>query len=623
MPDPIVITPAGKFHSVFDAGTGYHVISKPAGWFDAHPAGEGDSEKFVIIEHKEGELPEQYTDWDDEGNRTYVAKLDLFIARTKKPLVRAIDNIIGLRNLVFTEGDDADFRQLRKTIDTRQNALRHVGTGYAFATIQGAINASASGDGVVVHETVGNAYNENITDNALDGVQLVSAVPNQGIRIWSAAGNIVVINGNDSWLVENFEIDGVGTAQRGLYFVNAGGCVARGVIAHDVTGEAIFMSGTGDPAYLGIDCVGYNAQNGIRGGTLDDAKFIHCTACCCVNNGFLGAANALNAVACLSFSNGVDYLNNNVAGCAWNVSQDLTAPGPGSRTNFNPANIINIWQLAFEGENGANIDGWPLDPEDALRNERSRDTLIFYAGAHDPYVAPGPGAPICCGAIDAAPAAQGCILVRFCEMDCDDLTVPYRYDFHVKHLSLGPLTCDEINAGTWYARSCYNDEVNFAPGSPEIGSPGPNPAILQALIAFEAWNQHGDNIHLFTNREYQIAVRAVAIDANDTIYEDDNCEVVISYSSGYQGIQWSHILSWPCTYFCDGEHLDVGLGDAINVNVGALPAVNVNDIGVERMPNLDVGMRSGMNIQDAIGELGRQFGQKIGELMNVAQQRRR
>lgn len=237
--------------------------------------------------------------------------------------------------------------------------------------------------------------------------------------------------------------------------------------------------------------------------------------------------------------------------------------------------------------------------------------------------APVGNPPYCCGAIDAAPAAQGCILVRFCEMDCAAGTVPYRYDFHVKHLSLGPLTCAEINAGTWYARSCYNDEVNFAAGSPGLGSPGPNPAILQALIAFEAWNQHGDNIHLFTNREYQVAVRAIAIDASDTIYEDDNCEVVVSYSSGYQGIQWEHILSWPCTYFCDGA--EIGIKGPVSATIGALPPVavsGVENVSVKEMPNLDVGLRSGAGFGAQLARLGEQM-DKFVEALVTAQRGRR
>jgi len=202
-------------------------------------------------------------------------------------------------------------------------------------------------------------------------------------------------------------------------------------------------------------------------------------------------------------------------------------------------------------------------------------------------------------------------------MECDDLTVPYRYDFHVKHVDLGPLTCAEINAGTWYARSCYNDEVNFAAGSPEWGSPGPNPAILEALIAFEAYNQHGDNVHLFTNREYQIAVRAVAIDATDTIYEDDNCEVVISWSSGYQGIQWEHILSWPCLEICDGQM--VGINAVPDVDIATLPEVEVAPIDVQRMPNVPVSITAGINFRDSFAD----FGAKLDRFFTMMQAQRR
>ena len=228
--------------------------------------------------------------------------------------------------------------------------------------------------------------------------------------------------------------------------------------------------------------------------------------------------------------------------------------------------------------------------KDAWGNDRLITRELYYAGWHDPYVEPTGGAPTCLGAIDAAPAAQGCILVRFFEMVFDASTVPYRYDIHVKQLDDGVLTKAEIDDQDYYSRSVYQEDIIGAPDnsvSPNIG-----PAIVSALIAFEAYSQHGDNIHLMTNRQYQVAVRAIAIDATDTIYEDDNDEVVISYSSGYQGIQWMHILSWPCLELCENQEIALSEVPPLSIGVTSTPPVEFAedaelDINILDWPQLD------------------------------------
>jgi hypothetical protein len=292
----------------------------------------------------------------------------------------------------------------------------------------------------------------------------------------------------------------------------------------------------------------------------------------------------------LASDNGTDYNNMYAAGSAWNVSSDLTAPGSGSRTGFTNNNFVNYagddFRLNYpQNATGANIDGWPLVDVDYLLNTREKDTLIFYAGAHDPYVPPAGGAPTCLGVIDAAPAAQGCILIRFFEMVCAEATVPYRYDIHVKQLDDGVLTEAEIDNGDYYARSIYQEDVA---GYPNEGvSPALPPAVCSALIAFEAYNQHGDNVHLFTNRQYYVAVRAVAIDTTDTIYEDDNDEVALSYSSGYQGIQWMHILSWPCLDLCADQEISIAGIPPVSVAVTSTPPVEFAEDAEMNMNILD------------------------------------
>jgi hypothetical protein len=325
----------------------------------------------------------------------------------------------------------------------------------------------------------------------------------------------------------------------------------------------------------------------------------------------------------LASDNGVDYLNAQALDCAWNVSSDLTAPGSGTRTGFNNANFVNYagddFRLAAAGENGANIDGWPLVREDYLGNLRERDTLIFYAGAHDPYVPPTGGLVTCLGMVDAQPAAQGSIWIRFYEMCPGGTLVPYRYDVHVKRFDNGPLTAAEIDAGTYYARSFYADELNGCGGEGSPPGSGGLPGILQALIAFEAPNDitasvipNDENMHLFTNRQYWIAIRAVAIDpVTNVIYQDDNVEVALSYSSGHQGELWTQILDCVAVEPCAGAG-NFGVNATVagplpSITVAGLPDLvigEINDTIDAIVPPIDIFLRMG----DEAGGFGPQGG---------------
>lgn len=189
-----------------------------------------------------------------------------------------------------------------------------------------------------------------------------------------------------------------------------------------------------------------------------------------------------------------------------------------------------------------------------------------------------PGCPVCLGIVDAAPYAQGAILVRWYEA-CpynDDYPI-WRYEFHVKRAADGPLTPAEINAKTYYARSLRAEGITCCePMSPCLGSPcASSPGVLMAGLAFEAPESvtppvvAGDgNMHLFSNQQYYIAVRAIALDpVTNVTYEDDNEEIELSYSTGYQGVVWQHILSWPCLELCAGQ----------SIAISALPAVEFAD----------------------------------------------
>jgi hypothetical protein len=187
-------------------------------------------------------------------------------------------------------------------------------------------------------------------------------------------------------------------------------------------------------------------------------------------------------------------------------------------------------------------------------------------------------APLCLGVADATVYAQGVLLVRFYEMVCIE-GIPYRYDFHVKRLVDGPLTLAEINAGDFYSCSLYQDQIN-----PDlyVGSPFGTPGIGEVVLAIESPGDAGDNIHLFTNQQYQVAVRAVAIDGN-VIAEDDNAEVAVSFSSGYQGIAHLDILSWPCLSLCS---------PALQVAIQGVVQAALSDVKVSQMPVLETMTRT-------------------------------
>ena len=608
---------------LFDVRTKYFVLDEEPGHFDNHPYGEGDPKIYAIARADEEDIPAQWSPWTPDGTRSRVSKLDParfndFFKPENRIASGLLSNVYAVKPTVkpaFVAGSDEDFETERQKYDTKQNTVRTTGTGYTFATIQANINAGASGDVAAIYGNGGTplvtgSYNENITDNALDGIQLIGMLESAdgimpAIRIHANAGDVVAIGGNDAWHIENFEIDGESGAAEGIQCGAYTSSVYRCVV-HDCTGTGITVVNRRCNV---MNCIVYDCGTGFNTGSSLFGRTEHCTAVDNTGNGFEGSgAGDGKFRACLASNNGTDYANASASECAWNVSSDLTAPGAGSRTNFNNANFANYagddFRLAAAGENGANIDGWPLSREDYLGNLRERDTLIFYAGAHDPFTPAVGATPTCLGIVDAQPAAQGSIWIRFYEMCVAEGTEPYRYDVHVKRFDNGPLTAAEIDAGTYYARSFYADELNGCggDGSPAGGSGG-LPGILQALIAFEAPNDitasvipNDENMHLFTNRQYWIAIRAVAIDATDTIFEDDNEEVALSYSSGHQGELWTQIIGWPCLEMCAGNPIqNVQITGAPALTIGSLPDVTIGEwplLNVE-LPPIDAILRAG------------------------------
>lgn len=614
MPEPVVIIDPREEERdfLFDIRTGYAVLDKEPGHFDDHFYGEG-SDIFRILRAKRKDVPKQWTPWDSKGARSRVRKLD--ISHYEANAIPANRIKSGLLNNVykfkarFVTGSEEDFRAEVAKHDTRLNDVRTVGTGFTFATINAARAASASGDIIDVHGNPTNTYTENITDGALDGIQLVANpdTGNQGITLTSAAGRTLFVSGNHGWYVANFEFNGQGTSTEGVFFNTGGGCVVDRCIAHAYTTTGFqIVSSTSNAPGGALNCRAFDNPIGFGTSSGPFYFIIHCTAVDNATAGFRGnAANRCVVRACLASDNGTDYLNCIANGSAWNVASDGTQPGPGGLGTFTNDNFVNYalgdFDLIFpQNATGAVIDGFPLLREDHLENIRERDTLLFYAGNHDPFT-PAVGTVTSLGIIDAAPAAQGSIWIRWWEACFTGVLVPYRYDIHVKRFDGGILTPAEINAGTFFARSVHSDEL-FG-GCVGSGVSGNGPGILQALIAFEAPGDitapvipNDENMHLFTNRQYYIAVRAIGIDPTTRmIVEDDNVQVVLSFSTGFQGELWHTILEWPCVKFCDPNAIqNVKIVEVPDLNIGKIPGLKIGEFTpVIEIPPLDILPRGG------------------------------
>jgi len=263
-------------------------------------------------------------------------------------------------------------------------------------------------------------------------------------------------------------------------------------------------------------------------------------------------------------------------------------PHQGTRVDADPAAVLDT-EPPFGDPLAPLVPAFNLAAWELLRNSPADPNLYEVGHSFKQFGAMVNGLlplggvivpPFCPGVIDAQPYAQGCIKVRFYEMYCYQ-GAPYRYDFHVKRLIDGPLTLAEINAGTYYSCSFYQDQIG-----PDLytGSPFGDFGIGEVVIAVESPGDAGDNIHLFTNQQYQVAVRAVAIQSG-IVGIDDNDAVAIAWSSGYQGIAHIDIIDWPCLELCTPIDLS-------NVQITALPAVTIASplppVSVQKMPNLDV-----------------------------------
>jgi len=298
----------------------------------------------------------------------------------------------------FVTGSDDHFRAEVELRDTRQNTVRQVGSAYAFATIQGAINASASGDVVEVYGNgatplVSGDYNENLVDNALNGIQVTGMLASQGVRVHSNAGTLLSIALNYAWLVENIEFDGEGTAAGGIALAGSHNTLSHLVI-HDINGRGVTMS-----AYsLAVNCAAYDCVVGFEGTAANVPTYTACTAVDCSTAGFSGnGPGRIICIACLGSTNTADFVNAVALFSTWNASSDLTAPGSSPQTGFLNTDFVNYagddFRLlaAVKATTQARFDGNPPVKDDAFYARRSKTltgAAVFYAGFHHPITVP-------------------------------------------------------------------------------------------------------------------------------------------------------------------------------------------------------------------------------------------
>jgi len=305
----------------------------------------------------------------------------------------------------FEPGSDEHFKAEIKLRDTRQNTIRQVGSLYAFAVIQNAINASASGDIVEVYGNGGTPlvsgnYNENLNDNALNNIQLLGMLPVQpgtilpGVRVHANVGIVIQVANQEAWLIENIEFDGEGGAAWGIYISGTPHSTVRRCVVHGCTTAAIYvLASTGGRT---INCIAYNSLTGFANNNAAQT-FIQCTA---VDNtdGFGGTGPGdMSCHACLASSNTADYTNFSAGDNSWNTSSDLTAPGSAPQPGFLNTDFVNYagddfrLRAAVKATTQARFDGRPLAAGDYFAARRSRSDAganVFFAGAHHPITVP-------------------------------------------------------------------------------------------------------------------------------------------------------------------------------------------------------------------------------------------
>ena len=372
---------------VFDVRTGYPVIAKPAGHFNAHPFGEGNPLIFCIIRMDESNVPKL---WDvGPDGHVPVLKLDLgkFIA-LQRPTLKVTDtplfNVWKPGVAQFVTGSRDDWLGQITKLDVFKNAILTVGTGKTYATISAAVTAASSGDTIAVYSNATNIYTENV--DVQKCLQIVGMVANRGLTITQSLGIVVQFSFTGAVrgaCFENFKVVATGTATM---------AVDAWYSAYALTIRNVEMVGGTTAAcrgYVGtrfINCLARDAAVGFYTDQL--CYFLNCTAVDNTTYGFQGGNNAV-CYLCISAGNGTADYYQIPAYSSLNTSADGTAPGSGSVTGFLTSDFVDYAGNDFRIRDGARFStlarflGYPRYPFDAF-GQLKKALGYVYAGWHDP-----------------------------------------------------------------------------------------------------------------------------------------------------------------------------------------------------------------------------------------------
>ncbi len=375
--------------AVFDARTGYHVITKPAGRFENHPQGEGDGAVFSIVRCKRSELPETWR-WQVEEDpedrspvwtKEPVFKLDLAAhkAARRADATSKLGNVYAVDALRAAPASLEDYFAETRRFDAFEMAIITVGAAGDYATISGAITAASSGD--TITELDGATYDEAVTFST----KVLALIGSDGAKIRNSTGIPLTLNnpGNRGSLVRNWTLEVTSTGNYCCY--------------SSVATVLDRLKGIGSDTYCfyirsGTIIRNSWAHNGTVGFYLYGTTEIvsHCAAAGMSGAGFHGR-NADYGVLdlCLSGDNtGADYSNIAAVGYG-NVSEDGTAPGPGAVTGFDPDDWTDkttgdlTIRAGVKDSTAAKLVGYPvatLDVDDGTRKTAG----VVYAGPSDP-----------------------------------------------------------------------------------------------------------------------------------------------------------------------------------------------------------------------------------------------
>jgi hypothetical protein len=323
-------------------------------------------------------------------DRLPVVKLDRAVhnaTRRRHPNARPGANVYTIDSLRVTAGTMEDFLARRRMLDTHANALLDVGPGRTYGTIQAAEDAASSGDAIAVYA---DTYTENVVVTGVDGLQLIGVGGVRQATVTASSG--IVLSGTASkMVVRNLSFVGTGTV---TYVLRPGG--------HYGVFESLFVSG-GSVSGLTTYGLGVKFRNcGVTGAAADNIQtgdsytdITHCTSKGAGDDGIAGTAFG-PAVACISCDNGgTDFdIGATAPGrSAWNAGEDDVVGG-GSVTGFAPAELDSDLKLTTTTPAAGKFDGMPVISMDGWRQIRKPDSLVFFAGWHDPDpTGAAPGAP--------------------------------------------------------------------------------------------------------------------------------------------------------------------------------------------------------------------------------------